>query len=226
MILVVGGKTGTGAQIVADLKMAKYEVVAPTIDDLDVKFVWRIDDYLRDGIDETLTHVVYCAGVNFPASIGELHRDDVRNTFDVNAIGFINLLDALARWHGKENSLSVVAIVSEASHTPMRGSIAYASSKAALAQAVRCAARELAPNWRVNGVNPSVIDDTPMTNFVNKIIEKQRGWNTEEALKYELEKVPMGRRVTKAEVSQVVMSVLLGPEFMTGSLVNITGGKS
>jgi pteridine reductase len=107
----------------------------------------------------------------------------------------------------------------------MRNSIAYCSSKAALVQAVRCAARELAPHVRVNAVSPAIIEHTPMTTNIDAAVQLQRGWSEEEALEYERKLIPMGRRATKEEVAQVVLQTLAGPQFMTGSNIEITGGK-
>lgn len=177
--------------------------------------------------------IVYCAGFNRLAPLGSLERFTLARHFDVNVIGFINLLDAIAghsspqsNWNWERDAcVNVVAIVSDASRTAMRTSIAYCSSKAALAHAIRCGARELAPIHRVNGVSPSVIADTPMTEYVDEQVQKQRGWTAEEAFDYEKSLVPMGTRVTKTEVAEVVRSTLAGPWFQTGSIIEITGGK-
>jgi len=222
-VLVVGGTSGTGLQIVEDLERNGNEVFAPTIEEFDVRVQGRNQYLYKLG---NIDGIVYCAGINEPESIGEIDSNSMWHTFDVNVHGFIMLLDRMVRLHGKEKLLSVVAIVSEAAHTPMRNSISYVTSKAALAMAVRCAARELAPYWRVNGVNPAVIADTPMSDKMDELIPKLRGWTPEQALAYETSMIPMGRRVTKAEVSELVCNILAGPDFMTGSLVNITGGKS
>ena len=164
--------------------------------------------------------------------IGQLDKVAVREMFDVSVIGFIRLLDHLYAHHVRgvgfqeeARTCSVVAIVSDSAYTPMRGSIGYASSKAALAHAIRCAARELAPHYRVNGIAPAMVEDTDMTRMVDAIVPELRGWTPEEARAYEQNLIPMGRRATKAEVAQLAVNVLEGPEFLTGAIIPITGGK-
>jgi NAD(P)-dependent dehydrogenase (short-subunit alcohol dehydrogenase family) len=169
--------------------------------------------------------VVYAAGVNHLGStsfLGALDYTDAFETFAVNVLGFITVLDALVQHQDQGN---VVAVISDAAWTPMRGSIAYCASKAALVQAVRVAARELAPEWRVNGICPTVVDDTPMTDYTDSIVPQIRGWSPDQALAYERAMIPMNRRVFKSEVAELVLSVLWGPEMLTGAIIPITGGK-
>lgn len=168
--------------------------------------------------------IVYVAGVNHLGKLGDLSPRLLLEQFKVNVIGFIMMLDAF-KIEFENCKVNVVAVVSDSSRIPMRGSIGYASSKAALAHAIKCAARELAPTWRVNGVSPGIIADTPMTAAVDAVVPGLRGWTEEEAQAYERSLIPMGRRVTKEEVSSLVLSTLSGPEFMTGSIIDITGGK-
>jgi len=144
------------------------------------------------------------------------------DVFDVNVFGFFNVLNQLL---ARQEGGNVLALVSDSSHTPMRGSMAYCTSKAALHQAVRVAARELSPEWRVNGVSPSIVAGTRMTKFVDETVPGFRGWDPEKAAEYEKSMVPIGRRATKLEVARVMLDVLMGPAFMTGSIVEMTGGK-
>jgi NAD(P)-dependent dehydrogenase (short-subunit alcohol dehydrogenase family) len=64
-----------------------------------------------------------------------------------------------------------------------------------------------------------------MTDRLDDEIPAMRGWTTDEALSYERSLIPMERRCTKAEVAQLVLSVLDGPEYLTGAIIPITGGK-
>lgn len=195
----------------------------PDMLELDVRLPQAAIRYLEDyGIP--FNRIVYSAGVNELMPLGKINSDDLMLTYKVNVMGFILLLDAVARqshWY----TSSIVAIVSDSATTAMRHSIAYASSKAALAHAIRCGARELAPWCRVNGVSPSIVADTPMTEHVDERVKDLRNWSTSEMREYENSLVPMGRRCTKSEVSRAVLDVLNGPEFMTGAIIPITGGK-
>ena len=226
---VVGGDTGIGAAVA--LRAANVErynsVRVYGKSNMDVSNPYdlhdRIDfDINKYGMPET---IVYTAGANVLGNIGELNSADVHRQFSVNALGFVFLLDSLATLGMKDFPLNIVAICSDAAETPMRGSIAYCSSKAALQMAIRCGAREMAPNWRINGISPSTVDGTAMTDYIDDTVPTFRGWTPEQARSYEMGNMPMKRRATVDEVVELVFQVINGPEFMTGSIVKLTGGK-
>ena len=108
----------------------------------------------------------------------------------------------------------------------MRTSAIYCASKAALEMAVRVASREYAPaGWRINAVAPGKVEHTPMTDYVDHRVMELRGWTMEEADDYELASTPLGRKVTKEEVAQVIEQVLFGPKAQTGEIVAVNGGR-
>ena len=107
----------------------------------------------------------------------------------------------------------------------MRGSVAYCASKAALNAAVRVMARELAPLHRINAVAPGMVEDTPMTDYIDRNLPEFRGWALEYVAEYERQNTPSGRRATKSEVAETIVWVLFGPEQMTGAILDINGGR-
>ena len=166
--------------------------------------------------------VVYCAGIASLQWIKDLDPIDIMQVFDVNVFGFMNVIKALVTTQTVGN---VVVVVSDASHQPMRGSMAYCTSKAALHQAVRVAARELAPKWRINGVSPAAVEGTRMTAWIDENVPKFRGWKPDQAKEYELASLPMKRRITREETAQGIVDVLFGVKYMNGAIVPLTGGK-
>ena len=227
--LIVGGNSGIGEAVYQMDRSRGFPLreegtwLRPSIFELDVADPTSIQHFIEQH-GESIDRLVYSAGFNSPDMLREVSSDDVSDTFDVNVIGFINILSFLADQRFGE--LSVVAIVSDAATVPMRGSIAYCSSKAALSMAVRCAAREMAGmGWRVNGVAPGVVANTPMTEKIDRIIPEMRGWTKLDARKYENSLIPMKRRCTKEEVAQLVLQVLEGPAYLNGAIIPITGGK-
>jgi NAD(P)-dependent dehydrogenase (short-subunit alcohol dehydrogenase family) len=226
---VIGGDTGIGKAVVDyAINVDKYNSVRSYgKSNMDVADPYGMHDRIefdldKYGMPET---IVYTAGVNALANIGELSYSDVHRQYSVNALGFIFLLDSLAANANRDLPLNIVAICSDAAETPMRGSIAYCSSKAALQMAIRCGAREMAPNWRINGISPSTVDGTPMTEYIDATVPEFRGWTPEQARSYEMGNMPMKRRATVDEVVRLVFDVINGPEFMTGSIIKLTGGK-
>lgn len=226
-LLVIGGKQGIGEQITYTAMSDDYWASVFAVDQkgMDVRShesclsVARELATFHEPID-----IAFCAGINKLGKIGELDNDDVIEHYRVNVGGFINVLDAFKRFYGN-SQVNVTAIVSDSSRVAMRGSVMYASSKAALAHAIRCTARELAPYWRVNGVSPGVVADTPMTKEIDEVVPALRGWTLAKAKAYERSMIPMGRRARKDEVAEAVLWSLRGPEFMTGSIIDVAGGK-
>jgi NAD(P)-dependent dehydrogenase (short-subunit alcohol dehydrogenase family) len=225
--LVIGGNSGIGEQLMFDLKhddrfRGGVEWFVPTPVELDVRSDAAVSLYVRE--HGPFMFIAYCAGHNELQWISELTDAALYNTFEVNVLGFISLLHHHERRFPTAHG-SAVAISSDASRIPMRTSIAYCSSKAALNMAVKCAARELAPRWRINAVAPGIINDTPMTDYIDNAVPTIRGWTAAEARKYEQSMIPLGRRGEKEEISHVMRDVLAGPSYLTGSIIEISGGK-
>jgi NAD(P)-dependent dehydrogenase (short-subunit alcohol dehydrogenase family) len=217
---IIGGANGIGAQI-TEMAIGRYDYVNSTDLSVNVTSFQSINSFLNSDIQ--YHDVVYCPGVNQLEWIKDIGiTDALFDTFDVNVFGFLRILTALVN---KFPSGNIVALVSDAAKNPMRGSMAYCASKAALAMAIRVAARELAPFWRINGVSPSIVDDTKMTKYIDETVPGFRCWTKQEAQDYELASTPMMRRCGKSEVAQLVFDVLSGPAYMTGSIVDITGAK-
>jgi NAD(P)-dependent dehydrogenase (short-subunit alcohol dehydrogenase family) len=226
---VVGGTSGIGQNFL-DLYGDRFDTAIATgvMGGPDVREPGAMLEWLTDKAP-IFTDVVWSVGIQKLGRIGKLDNTAC-DIMDTNADGFIHTVDALVRaGYGSrlysEAPLNIVVVVSDAYKVPMRGSIAYCASKAALAMAIRCAAREMAPDWRVNGVSPTVVDDTPITRAIDQEVPGLRGWTPEQASQYELSLIPMGRRVQKYEVSEAIWGVLNGPDMMTGSIIDITGGK-
>jgi len=220
-LLVVGGaRQGIGTAVAGLAVKNGLDVNVPDLYALDVTKQGTIDRYLK--IHGPFDLVVYSVGMQKLQTINKIDMSTVHHIFDLNVNGYLRVITSLVKHqHGGR----VCAVVSNASHTPMRGSIAYCTSKAALAMAVRCAARELAPHWVMTGVSPGVVDETPMTKSVDQQVMEVRRWDREQMMEYELSMVPMGRRVTKQEVAETVMFALTAPEMMTGTIIELTGGK-
>jgi 3-oxoacyl-[acyl-carrier protein] reductase len=233
--LVIGGTTegGLGEQIARELRLRDHydfeseatldiKTLVPDREELDVSDQSHINDYVSH--NGPFDFIIYCAGVNQLKWVEDIEQNRAMYEFTVNALGFALVFQAheyhFPGWRG-----SAVAIASDAARNAMRGSLLYCSSKAALVQSVRCLARELSPRWRVNAVSPSIIEDTPMTQYIDETVPGFRGWDPEEMRKYERTQLPLGRRATRQEVASVVISTLFGPIYQTGSDVHVSGGK-
>jgi pteridine reductase len=95
---------------------------------------------------------------------------------------------------------------------PMPGYLAYCASKAALWNLTLGLARELAPEVRVNGIAPGVVQwpqDLPL----------------QMRTQY-LRRVPLGKAGTPADVAQAVLFLCTGGQYITGQILRIDGGRS
>jgi NAD(P)-dependent dehydrogenase (short-subunit alcohol dehydrogenase family) len=238
--LIVGGKSEGGigqaceSWFSVDPRFNSVNWYVPSAEELDVRNDNHINDYIERADEHGVSgfdYVVYAAGVNGLCWADELYMLEMVDLFKVNVFGFISLLGQIrATWPGK--NFSAVAISSDAAYTPMRGSVNYCASKAALDMAVKTLARE----WnvpeelekgsvRVNAVAPGMVEDTPMSRYIEETVPSFRGWTAEKALAYEQSMQPMGRRADKAEVAHLVADVLYGPNYLNGAIVPLTGAK-
>ena len=228
--LIVGGTSPAGVGqacykwLEADSRFPLIDWDVPTPADLDAGSSYQIHQFLRNCPFDGYEYILYAAGLNELRYAEDEENEHLAEIFRVNVFGFITLLGQhRAVFPGKE--FSAVAIVSDAMRTPMRGSVAYCSSKAALAMAVRTLAREFAPACRVNGVAPGVVEGTTMSAYIDETVPGFRGWSKDQAREYEQSGQPFKRRVRTEEVAEVVANTLYGPHYMSGSIVEITGAK-
>jgi NAD(P)-dependent dehydrogenase (short-subunit alcohol dehydrogenase family) len=227
-VLVLGGatKNSIGAGIVSHLNDLGHLVFAPPQEVLDVTLP---DDRWVEEFGAMLDecspgYVVYAAGVNQLDWSWSLTKKTFDRIMDVNVWGFINVLRGLQL---TGFPYSVLAITSDAASRPMRTSMAYCASKAALDQVIRVASRELAGDgWRINGLAPGKVDGTAMTEYVDARVLQIRGWTEAHAEQYELASSPIGRKVWPAEVATVACDVLLSTSLAwTGDIVHVNGGR-
>jgi NAD(P)-dependent dehydrogenase (short-subunit alcohol dehydrogenase family) len=223
-ILIIGGNSGIGMAF-ADLQsitdLIEYR---PTQQGLDVTHQRQVRDYIANS--GPFRYIVYSAGINHLRWIQHYPGGNpLPETLDVNVTGFVNIVsEHVSQWPNRK--VSAVAISSDAGERPMRGSLAYCVSKAALDMAIKCMARELAPLWRVNGVAPGMVEGTPMTKYIDETVFKFRGWAPEYAEAYEKASVPTGRRATLEEVAETIRWVLTGPEQINGEIIKVNGGRT
>lgn len=223
--LIIGGHTkGIGDAYEDECipgSIVGEELFKPTIQELDVRdnqsiavYIWNYGPF---------DHIVYSAGVSQLKWVQDITWRDLDRVWDVNVAGAILVAAAHAE-RFPEHPVRYAVVVSDAAHTPMRGSIAYTTSKAALEMAVRNMGREMAPLWTVVGVSPGVVEGTGMTRELAELIPSFRGWTEDQAREYE-GTPPIGRRVTKQEVAQTISFALTGPQALNGSIITINGGK-
>lgn len=207
--VVTGAAQGLGSLIARQLAMEGYEVHhwdiknASSVDVADKRSVEAAAERLQL-IAPHIDVLVNCAGVNQICSIPRLEPELFDRHIAVNARGMLFTVQALlsALSHGG----TVCNIISNASHLPMRYSIAYNASKAAAAHMTRQMARELWGTHKITvfGVSPNRLKDTPMSANFDKACAEVRGWTAEETAKRQLEVMPIGEETDPAVVAEFI----------------------
>lgn len=106
-----------------------------------------------------IDYLASVAGILHLNSLLETTDEQWERSFAVNATGGFNLCRAVARRMQLRQRGSIVAVSSNAATTPRVNMGAYAASKAALAQMIKCLGLELAQhNIRCNLVSPGSTD--------------------------------------------------------------------
>lgn len=169
------------------------------------------------------------AGINLPAALLDVRPDDVARTLAVNQTGMILCAQAAAAGMAAAGGGVIVNMASESGLEGSAGQSVYAASKAAVYSLTRSWAKELgARGVRVAGVAPGPLEPTGMTGAAYLAALAGARDTTPDAIERGYAAaIPLGRAGTLAEVANVVV-FLASPRasYVTGTVVNVSGGKS
>jgi NAD(P)-dependent dehydrogenase (short-subunit alcohol dehydrogenase family) len=219
--LVTGGASGIGAAVAALLKEAGARVAVLDLHDADlvcdVGDEKQMVDAVRQVVDSFggLDIAVLAAGVGSFAAIRDLTTEEWDRVHRVNLRGAFVGLRECAKVMGDGGV--IVAITSVSSFLADRGMAAYSTSKAALSQLVRVAARELGRDGiRVNAVAPGTTD-TPLGRgaFIHLPGYAERA----------VARTALGRLGAAVDIADAVIA-LIGLDWVTGQVLVADGGQS
>ncbi|MEM7710071.1 MAG: SDR family oxidoreductase, partial [Pseudomonadota bacterium] len=230
-ILVTGASGGIGAATVRHLVAEGAEVVASGRDEgkLDaltaetgcraLPFELTEEDAVRDALgDLDLWGVVNCGGFGGEiATPMETDMDVFDKVVSINARGAMLVTKYAARSMIRlGRGGSIVNVSSQAALAALAGHVSYSASKGALDAITRVSALELGPHGiRVNGVHPTVVM-TEMSAFY---------WGRPEIGPPFLEKMPLGRWATEAEIAAPIAFLLSdGAAMISGVALPVEGG--
>ncbi len=154
------------------------------------------------------------AGITRDQLILRMSEEDWDSVLAVNLTGTYHCIRAAARQFVKQRGGSIVAISSVIGQAGNAGQSNYAASKAGIIALCRSVAKELGSRGvRVNAVAPGFIE-TEMTAVL-----------PEEIITAMLDRIPLQRRGSAAEVADVV-SFLLSDQasYITGQVLGVNGG--
>jgi len=152
-----------------------------------------------------VTHFVEHADLE---GMKEEYWDDVMG---VNVKGMFFCCRAVAA-ELKKSRGCIVNISSIAGLTGLGSSIAYAASKAAGISVTKSLARVLAPEVRVNGVAPGIVQTRWVAGQEDHIARLAAG-------------TPLGRVAGPEDIAEVVFSLIANAGFVTGQTIVVDGGN-
>jgi len=148
----------------------------------------------------------------------------------INQKGSFFCAQAVVRYMIKNKSGVIVNVSSECGLEGSEGQSIYAGTKAALYAYTRSWAKELGKyNIRVVGIAPGILEPTQLrSEEYERALAYARGITVEELRrKYETLSIPLARVGKLEEVANVVCFLVSDlASYITGTVINISGGKS
>jgi 3-oxoacyl-[acyl-carrier protein] reductase len=145
-----------------------------------------------------------------------LQPEDWQNILNVNLMGPFLWSRAARALLEADDGGEIIMTSSVAGLVGMGSSIAYCASKAGLNNLTVAVARALAPKIRVNAIAPGFIDGEWLKEGFGDAFEKIRDSM--------IERTPLKRVATTESVAAGILSILMGPDLVTGHVVPHEGG--
>lgn len=148
----------------------------------------------------------------YPTPVGSATLEQWDDLFGSNARAPFFLAQAAAPELRRRRGC-IVNLVDIHAERPNADHPVYCMAKAANAMMVKALARDLAPEIRVNGVAPGAAlwPEDHVTDAARQQI---------------LARIPMGRPAGAEQIAAAVMFMVTGPDYVTGQILAVDGGRS
>ena len=226
-ILVVGGRSGIGREIVKrlDRQGSVLDVVAraETFDLSSERIRYHAGDLSRDDstldfLPDRLHGVVYCPGTIRLKPLARLSEADFMDDWQTNVMGAVRVLKACQnRLKKARRGASVVLFSTVAVAVGMPFHASIAAAKGAVEGLARSLAAEWAPRIRVNVIAPSLTDTGLAADLLDGEAKREAA----------VQRHPLKRIGTPGEVADLAV-FLLGDAagWITGQVIGVDGGVS
>lgn len=227
-ILIVGGTSGIGlktaeilqkqgANVIVASRQQSEEAEALQLPHLTLD-VLQFDAAFASKLPEVLHGLVYCPGSIKLKPFERLKLDDFRQDFELNVLGAVQVLQAVAPLLKKADGASVVLFSTVAASVGMPYHASIAAAKGAVqGLTLSLAAEYAAAGIRFNAIAPS-LTDTPLASSLLSTPEKKES----SAKRHPLQRV--GQPQDMAAAAAYLLSE--GASWMTGQVLHLDGGMS
>jgi len=254
VIIVTGGASGIGKHIARTLKDTGAQVVVGDLnaetgsqDEEGIYYV-QLDVTKKASVEHLVDHVVAKfgtvdglvnnAGINLPRLLVDFKGEKPEYELDekafdlmigVNQKGVFFMTQAVVREFLKKGSGVVVNTSSEAGMEGSNGQSCYSATKAAVNGFTRSWAKELGSHHiRVVAVAPGINEKTGLTtDAYNEALAYTRNITVDQLVTDYAKAIPLGRPGRLDDIGNLVTYLLSDrADYITGTTINITGGKS
>ena len=223
-IIIVGASSGIGAALKSKLEASGFQIFTAGRNEIASSGHIIFDANSTEPFvypphwPADLHGLVYCPGTINLKPISRLTQKDFLADFQVNVIGFVNILQASLPALKRANGASIVVFSTVASNIGLSFHASIAAAKGGLQAMAISLASELAPNKiRVNVVAPS-LTDTPLAAPLLNSPEKMEA----SAKRHPLERI--GNVNDMASAAEYFLSE--NASWITGQVLVVDGGMS
>lgn len=250
--IITGGSSGVGEAITKELlangaKVANFDLNSSVLEDenlayfkTDVTDLKNVEASVQGTVEHfgTIDGLVNAAGISKPQllvdkenpySEYEVNEKVYNQMFDVNVRGTVIPTQAVLRELIKKQDGVIINIGSESGLEGSIGQSVYTATKGAIYGFTRAWAKEYADdNIRIAAVAPGPISDTGFSNkSYYEALAYTRRVSVEDVVEHYASGIPAGRTGEVEEIADAIVFLLSDrAEYITGTTINISGGKS
>lgn len=221
-ILIIGGSSGIGLELVKQLKDTHRVWVAsrtpgplPELGVTHLPYDVTDTESALSGVPEQLDGLVYCPGSVNLKPFKMLGEATFREDLELNFLGLVRVLQPLITRFREGSSLVFFSSVAVGRGMPFHTSVS--ASKGAIEGFARALAAEYAPNIRVNVIAPSLVE-SPLT---------ARLLNNDKKREMLAARHPLGRVGNPGDIARMAAFLLSDQSsWMSGQVLGVDGGIS